>query len=87
MENHMSNSQNTDTVISRKPRRVYQYKGRVLVCFAGERYISGEESAITVEHQVTKIEALEGNAPGEVTVTQRRPKRKGVTEVWKRLES
>lgn len=83
----MSNAQNTDTVTSRKNRRVYPYKGHNLICFAGERYLSPEESAISSEHPVTKVEALEGDAPNTVQVTQRRKGRKGITETWTMLEA
>jgi hypothetical protein len=80
-------SKNTDTVTSRKPRRVYPYKGQNLVCFAGVRYASPADSAISADFPVTKIESAEGDAPKTVEVTQRRKGKKGVTETWKRLEA
>ncbi|MCR4286199.1 MAG: hypothetical protein NUW00_04870 [Candidatus Kaiserbacteria bacterium] len=72
---------NTDTVTSRKPRRVYPYKGANLICFGGQRYKSPEDSAISAEYPVTKVEANESGSL-EIQVTQRLPKRKGVTETW-----
>lgn len=83
----MSNTNiSTDTVTSRKPRRVYPYKGKNLVCFAGQRYTAPEGSAIQAEHPVTKIEAPEGDAPATIEVTQRLKGKKGVTETWSMMK-
>jgi hypothetical protein len=90
MENHMSNKNanaNLETVTSRKPRRVYPYKGANLICFAGERFESPEGSAICADHPVTKVEALEGGDLASIEVTQRRRGKKGVTETWYILEA
>ncbi|NIN66046.1 MAG: hypothetical protein GTO63_15400 [Anaerolineae bacterium] len=72
---------NSDTVVSRKPRRVYPYKGANLVCFGGERYESPEGSKISADHPVTKVEAPEEGGD-TIKVTQRRKGRKGITETW-----
>lgn len=76
----MSNS-NSDTVVSRKNRRVYPYKGANLVCFAGERWESPEGSKIDPNHPVTKVEAPEEGGDS-IQVTQRKRGKRGVTETW-----
>lgn len=74
----MSNA--NETVTSKKERRVYPYKGANLVCFGGERYQSSEDTAIDAAFPVNKVVGEKG--ANSVEVTQRRPKRKGVTETW-----
>ena len=83
----MSKNKNTDTVSSRKPRRVYPYKGANLICYAGERFSSPEDSKISADHPVTRVEALEGGDLASISVTQRRKGKKGVTETWLLLDA
>ena len=72
-----------ETVTSEKPRRVYPYRGACLICFAGARYESPEGSLITADVPVTKVTALAGNSPLEITVSQKqRGKSRPVTETW-----
>lgn len=77
----MKNS--NDFTVSRKPRRVYPYKGHNLICACGARYQSPENSVIRNDHPVTKVAFPSGeDTPATLQVTQRRKGRKGVTETW-----
>lgn len=82
-------SERVELTTSRKPRRVYPYKGTILVCFHG-RYFTPEadETEIVTDFPITKI-SWAGNAKEcvAIAVTQRRPKRKGVSETWVLFET
>ena len=59
------------------PRRVYSRNGVTHVLFAGTVF-GAKETAISTKYPV-RIEGGEG----QIKVTQRAPKKKGVTETWK----
>lgn len=64
------------------PRRLYARKGRPFVNFQGTFWgppKSMEESAMDMEALVTCEASEDGKT---VTVVQRKPKKKGVTETW-----
>jgi hypothetical protein len=85
----MSNAQNSnpETLTDRKERRVYPYKGHLLICYGGERYFSPEATALSAEFPVTKVVAENSeSAPETIEVTQRRKGKKGVTETWFQLD-
>lgn len=85
-----TNANESATVTSRKARRVYPYKGHLLVCFAGQRYqseLSAEDSALNADEPAVKIVAAEGDeAPATIEVTQRKRGQKSRTETWSLFE-
>ena len=60
------------------PRRVYVRNDVTHVLYAGTVFGSKGESKISTAHPVK----IEGNGDGTITVTQRAPKKKGVSEKW-----
>lgn len=77
----------TETQTSRKDRRLYPYKGTVLVCFGGGHFAPAEgvESAFNFAHPATKIEFVDAHEDASIKVTQRLKGKKGVVETWHRL--
>lgn len=65
------------------PRRVYRTHGSTVVLFKGIMYGMKGESKIVVKHPA-KVTA---NEDGTVTVSQRAPKKKGVSETWRKFRS
>ena len=63
------------------PRRVYVRNGVTHVSYAGAYFGTKGESAITTKHPVK----IEGNGDGTITVTQRAPKKAGVSETWSKV--
>lgn len=60
------------------PRRVYCRNGVTHVLYAGTVFGTKSESAINCELPVKIV----GNGDSTITVSQRAPKRKGVSETW-----
>jgi hypothetical protein len=63
------------------PRRVYCRNGVTHVLYAGAVFGTKADSAINTDHPVK----IAGNGDGSITVTQRLPKRKGVSETWTKV--
>lgn len=65
------------------PRRLYSRKGRPFVnhggCFWGPKTESAMETAVPVTCVANEVAA---NGQESITVTQRKPKRKGIKETW-----
>ncbi len=59
------------------PRRVYKRNSVTHVLYAGEVF-GTKDSALRTDVPVR----IAGNGDGTITVTQRLPKRKGVSETW-----
>jgi hypothetical protein len=64
------------------PRRVYRRNGVIHTLFAGDIFGLKGDSVIKTNHEVKIV----GNGDGTVTVTQRAPKKKGVSEVWSKVK-
>lgn len=71
-----------NTIVSKKARRVYPYKGANLICFAGARFQSPEDSEIDELHPVNKVEGLASGDSVEVKVTQSLEGQRPRTETW-----
>lgn len=67
------------------PRRVYIRNGVVHTLFAGETFGTKDESKIVPSANERLFVKIVGNGDGSISVTQRKPKQKGVTETWKKV--
>jgi hypothetical protein len=63
------------------PRRVYVRNGIIHTLYSGTVF-GTKESKIVPSDKETLFVRIEGTGDGKIRVTQRRPKQKGVTEVW-----
>jgi len=63
------------------PRRVYSRNGYTHVLYAGDVFGIKGESKINTKFPVR----IEGNGDGSITVTQRAPKKAGVSETWTKV--
>lgn len=64
------------------PRRVYVRNSIIHVLFAGETFgMKAEESKLNTKHPVKIV----GNGDGTITLTQRAPKKAGVSETWSKV--
>lgn len=64
------------------PRRVYTRNGVTHILFAGDVFGTKDESKISTKYPVK----VEGNGDGTITLTQRAPKKAGVTEKWGKVK-
>ncbi len=64
------------------PRRVYTRNGYIHVLYAGDIFgMKADDTKLTTKHPVK----IEGNGDGSITVTQRAPKKAGVSETWNKV--
>jgi len=67
------------------PRRVYSRNGVVHTLYAGETFGTKEESQIVASDDESLFVRIAGNGDGTISVTQRKPGKKGVTETWSKV--
>lgn len=63
------------------PRRVYSRNEVIHVCYGGLTFGPPDGSKIKLDTPVKIV----GNGDGTVSVTQRKPKQKGITESWSKV--
>ena len=68
-----------------EPRRVYSRNGVVHTLYAGETFGTKGESKIQASADERLFVRIVGNEDGTITVTQRKPKAKGVSETWSKV--
>ena len=64
------------------PRRVYSRNSVTHTLYAGDTFGTKEESKIVASADESLFVKIVGNGDGTITVTQRKPGKKGVTETW-----
>lgn len=68
------------------PRRVYSRNGIVHTLFAGDTFGTKADSVITPSADPKLFVKIVGNGDGTITVSQRKPGKKGVSETWGKVK-
>jgi hypothetical protein len=67
------------------PRRVYSRNGVVHTLYAGDTFGMKGDSQIQASADERLFVRIVGNGDGTITVTQRKPGKKGVSETWSKV--